>query len=418
MGKKPINRMSYRKVFITALILLGVISKVNGQHFIDYDKEYRQKTYELLKEDRYEEIEVKYFGEQRIPSLNIWETLYFHLVKGEFETFFEKIEEYNKNLHYEPGDMDIRVFNAHQTNYREYMFDIHTRDDLWAEVKKRISTYPNELMSKIPTAELNQKQQEFIEVFLFYMVWYFHRSDEQIDTTLDAISQSYFQKYDDEVENAFIEKFITPRITKSKFSLIMDVGTDYTVLTGSLNEYIQPNNGFTFSSKMLLAYDKFFFGFGISVLDAKVKKSLEHEVLWFKDSSSNFTNFDLLAGYALRLHKNLSFSPFMGYRLSSVRYRYTDLVSENESKFMSLPSNTLLLGCYFDIEFLHNYWKKLNQPINRESYSSNHYGIRLGFQYGFSNFDRHTPFLNGNMMLFSIKFMGEFKMGGKRRSGL
>lgn len=416
MYKKAIARIYTKRKFLTFIIVLfGNIYNVNCQQFIEFDKEYRQQTYELLMQDKYEEIEVKYIGECKIPNLNIWETLYFHLIKGEFDTFFEKIEEYHSNLTYEPGNRDITLFNAHQTNYREYIFDSHTRDELWGEVKKRISIHPNELLSKIAVSKLDTQQQEFIEVFLYYMVWYFHRADEQVDSTLDAISQSYLQKYDDEVENAFIEKFIIPRITQSKFRLIMDVGTDYTILTESLNEYIQPNNGFTFSSKMLLGYDKYFIGLGFSVLDAKVKNSFElNDDTWLKDSTSNIANVDLIAGYSLRLHKNLSINPFVGYRFSSLRYSYTDI--DDESSLITLSSNTPILGCYFDVEFLHNFWRKLGQPINKESYSTNHHGIRLGFQYAFSNFERQTSFLEGNMMLFSIKYMIEFRLGGKRRT--
>ena len=48
---------------------------------------YIQQTYELLKQIKIEEIEVNYIGELKIPNLNIWKTLYFHLIKGEFEVF-------------------------------------------------------------------------------------------------------------------------------------------------------------------------------------------------------------------------------------------------------------------------------------------------------------------------------------------
>lgn len=288
--------------------------------------------------------------------MNIWETLYFHLIKGEFEVLFKKIDEYNNNLLYEPGNNDISYYDAHQTNHREYIFDFNKKDVLWNEVKDRISKQPSELLLKIPTADLDSKQHEFIEVFLHYMVWYFHRADEQLDSNLDALSQSYLQKYDDEVENTFIEKFIVPRITQSKFRLNMDVGTDYTILTESLNEQIQPNIGFTFSSSVLVGYDKYFIGLGVSALDAKVKNSFElNDINWLKDSTSNIANFDLTAGYSLRLHKNLSLHPFMGYRFSGLRYRQTDLLNDNETSIITLSSNAPILGCYFDIEFLHKY---------------------------------------------------------------
>lgn len=101
--------------------------------------------------------------------------------------------------------------------------------------------------------------------------------------------------------------------------------------------------------------------------------------------------------------------------MSSLAHRYTHPLDEDLNERIVLSSNAPLLGVYFDIEFMHNYWKKLTEPINRNSFSDSHYGLRLGVQYAFSNFGRHTPNLKGNMLLISLKLMGEFTFNSSRR---
>lgn len=411
------KRKKLAHIFIVVYCILGVVFKTNAQLGSKEIEAHREVTYELVKQNNFDSIEVKYIGEQNIPTLNIWETLYFHLMKGEFNHFFVKINEYTSNLSYDPGGHQIRYMDGHFTDYREYIFDFHTNDDLWREVKNQISIHPSELFSKVSVSELDLDEQDFIEVFLYYMVWYFHRGDDQVDKVLDAIAQSFVQKYANHEKTDFIKKFILPRVTQAKFRLIMDIGTDYTIFNGSLNQYINPNPGFTFSSKMLLGYQNVFIGYGISVLGAKVNKDFEYQSTWVKDSTFNISHYDLIAGYSKRVHKNVSISPFVGYRFSSFRHRdYSNVTSSDDYSLINLTSNSPLVGCYFDIEFLHTYWKSLNQKIDRDSYSSRHHAIRLGFQYVFSDLARNSPVLEGNMMLFSIKFMMEYRMGGKRRA--
>ena len=389
---------------------------VTGQETKAYDEQYRQNTYELLKTNKTEDIEVQYWGELKLPYLNVWETLYFHLVKGEFELFFAKIEEYSKHINRSNKKDKLFYYNPQSIDDREYLFDNQTRDNLWDEVKRRISKRPNELFAKMLVADLSLHEQDFIELFLYYMVWYFYRGEEQIDQTLSQLAHSFLQKFPDDKRGIdFIERFIIVREKKGNIRMIADLGTDYTLLSNALKEHVAPNTGFTFSSKLMFGYKNVFTGLGVSALDAKVKKDFHYEIPWMKDSTSNITNIDAIMGYSYRLHKNISVHPFMGYRFSSMRHRFTNIEDENLNQTVTLTSNTPIIGCYFDLEFAHNHWEKLSEPINRESYSANHYGLRLGVQYVLSNYGRHTPNLQGNMLLFSIKLMTEFKLNSNRR---
>jgi hypothetical protein len=389
---------------------------VNGQETKAYDEQHRSKTYKLLKANNIEGIEVQYWGERKLPYFNIWETLYFHLIKGEFELFFKKIDEYAIHISRSDKKDDLFYFNPRSIDDREYLFHNQTRDDLWDEVKRRISKRPNELFAKMSVTDLSLHEQDFIELFLYYMVWYFYRDEEEIDKRLESLIQSFKQKYPSATsEIKFIEKFVSNRSVKGKVRMMMDVGTDYTHLSNGLGDYISPNTGFTFSGKMLVGFRSVFAGIGVSVLDAKVQQAFNHEIPWTVDSTSNIGNFDFVMGYSYRMHKNFSIHPFLGYRMSSLAHRYTHPLDEDLNERIVLSSNAPLLGVYFDIEFMHNYWKKLTEPINRNSFSDSHYGLRLGVQYAFSNFGRHTPNLKGNMLLISLKLMGEFTFNSSRR---
>lgn len=390
---------------------------VTGQETKAYDEQYRKNTYELLKKNKTEDIEVQYWGELKLPYLNVWETLYFHLVKGEFDHFFEKIEEYTIHLSTEHKNY-LSYNNTHHHSFegRQHLFEVHTKDELWDEVKSNISKHPSELLTQISIINLTLNQQDFIELFLYYMVWYFYRGEEQIDQTLSQLAHSFLQKFPNDKRGIdFIERFIIVREKKGNIRMIADLGTDYTLLSNALKEHVAPNTGFTFSSKLMFGYKNVFTGLGVSALDAKVKKDFHYEIPWMKDSTSNITNIDAIMGYSYRLHKNISVHPFMGYRFSSMRHRFTNVEDENLNQTVTLRSNTPIIGCYFDLEFAHNHWEKLSEPINRESYSANHYGLRLGVQYVLSNYGRHTPNLQGNMLLFSIKLMTEFKLNSNRR---
>lgn len=126
-------------------------------------------------------------------------------------------------------------------------------------------------------------------------------------------------------------------------------------------------------------------------------------------------NIDFYLGYAHRLHKNLSISPFFAYRWSSLRHRFKDEIDESLNQAVLLKSHSPMLGFYFDIEFLHNRWESLSQNTSKENYSSQHWALRLGFSYSFANYGRYTSELDGNMMMISLKLVLSGALPKKRK---
>lgn len=394
-----------RNILNIIVFLFININQSWAQHDKLFDKEYREKTHQLFKENKIDEIEIKHYGERDLPYFNVWETLYFYLRKGEFNAFFLKIEEYSNKLNYGQRDLRLSYYDPHSPDDREYLFEYQTSDDLWEEVKSVISKHPSEMLVELSIYSLDSEQQDFIELFLYYMVWYFYRAEDKIDNTLTTLSSSFYQNYPKSSYLTFVEKFIAQRQAPNNFKMIFDVGTELTLLSNELGNHISPKSSFSFKSSAFLSFKNTFLGIGLSVLDAEVNKNFTYEIPWTKDSTSNFMNLDFYLGYSQRLHKNLSISPFIAYRYSSLRHRFKDELDENLNELVRLNSHSPLLGFYLDIEFLHDYWEVLSHKVNKKSYSSGHCGLRLGFSYSFANYGRFTPELDGNMMMFSIKLM-------------
>jgi hypothetical protein len=388
---------NWMAMLITVLLTFPAIAQVSF-------KEYRENVHQLLKEDRIDEIKVEYYSNRQLPYFNIWETLYFHLKKKEFDNFFLRITEYTRYLYHFNGNLTDEM-HPHRVQENKYLFESHTDDDLWKEVKTRISIHPTEILYTLDLSGLDGEQSKFIELFVHYMVWYFYKIEDEIDQEIDRLSSSFIMSYPSSDRVDFIDKFISNRVMKSRVKWMVHLGTDYTTLGGRLGSNIAPTPNFSFNSGMQFNFKNFLFGWNMSVLDCRVNEQFDYQVPWVPDSNVLILNFDFLFGYSHRLHRNLSVHPFLAYRLSNLSYSHKDAFDEDLNQFIRLTSHSPMIGCYFDIEFLHNYWEGLSERSLQDSYSQKHFGLRIGLSYAFNNFQRYTPELNGNSLMISAKLM-------------
>ncbi len=392
------------RVLGLTIVLLTFSVFINAQIDDEYNENYREELKLLVVNNNWEDLSVRYYTENELPYLNIWETPLIYLLSNNFNGFSRSLQDYAENLSYSVKGRFGYVGES-TLFYDQYLFENSVNDELWHTIKAFLSRHPKDLLSQLHLEGLNQEQKQFLELYVYFSVWYFQRAEETLDKFIEEKAELFIENYPTSTFTLYVERFIIPREKASDLRILVDAGISLQLLDNELKRHIDPAIGF--ASSLYFYRKNLFVGAGINSFSASVKKDFNYLDTWYQDSASTIFMLDVSLGYSHRITDKVSISPVVTYRFADLSYQYFDEQSDSFSELLSIRSHSPMFGAFIDWEFAHKRWKTLdNNSIEFKSlYSQKNFGIRLGLHYSFLQWGRKTEQLNGNAFMASFKLL-------------